>query len=194
MSRASSLRTSPTMMRSGRIRRALTTRSRWRTAPLPSMLGGRVSSRTTWRCRIINSAASSMVTTRSRFEIKPESTLRSVVLPAPVPPETMMFRRHATAARRNSSIGCVIVSRPTMSSAPTRPVRKRRIESDGPSIARGGMIALTREPSRNLASTIGLDSSMRRPTVLTMRSMICIRWRSSRKRMSVSSSRPSRST
>ena len=47
MSRASSLRTSPMTMRSGRIRRALTTRSRWRTAPLPSMLAGRVSRRTT---------------------------------------------------------------------------------------------------------------------------------------------------
>ena len=69
-------------------------------------------------------------------------------------------------------------------------MRKRRIESDGPSSASGGMIALTRDPSRSRASTIGLDSSMRRPTVLTMRSMICIRWRSSLKTMSVCSSRP----
>ena len=51
----------------------------------------------------------------------------------------------------------------------------------GPSSASGGMIALTREPSCSRASTIGLDSSMRRPTELTMRSMICIRWRSSLK-------------
>ncbi len=39
------------------------------------------------------------------------------------------------------------------------------------------MIALTREPSLRRASTIGLDSSMRRPTELTIRSMICSRWR-----------------
>ena len=65
MSSASSLRTSPTTMRSGRIRRALTTSSRCRTAPLPSMFAGRVSSRTTCRCRSLSSAASSIVTTRS---------------------------------------------------------------------------------------------------------------------------------
>ena len=50
----------------------------------------------------------------------------------------------------------------------------------GPSSASGGMMALTREPSGSRASTIGLDSSMRRPTELTMRSMICIRCVSSR--------------
>ena len=55
MSSASSLRTSPTTMRSGLIRRALTTSSRCRTAPLPSILAGRVSSRTTCRCRSFNS-------------------------------------------------------------------------------------------------------------------------------------------
>ena len=54
-------------------------------------------------------------------------------------------------------------------------MRNRRIDSDGPSTASGGMMALTRDPSCSRASTIGLDSSMRRPTVLTMRSMICIR-------------------
>ena len=45
MSSASSPRTSPTTMRSGRIRRALITSWRWRIAPLPSTFGGRVSSR-----------------------------------------------------------------------------------------------------------------------------------------------------
>ena len=62
-----------------------------------------------------------------------------------------------------------------------------------PSSASGGMIALTREPSARRASTIGLDSSMRRPTELTIRSMICCRWRSSLNVMSVGSSRPFRS-
>jgi hypothetical protein len=41
-----------------------------------------------------------------------------------------------------------------------------------PSSASGGVIALTREPSASRASTMGLDSSMRRPTELTIRSMI----------------------
>ena len=43
MSSASAPRHSPTMMRSGRMRRALRTRSRVVTSPTPSMFGGRVS-------------------------------------------------------------------------------------------------------------------------------------------------------
>ena len=39
-----------------------------------------------------------------------------------------------------------------------------RIVSCGPSIASGGMTAFTREPSGRRASTIGDDSSMRRPS------------------------------
>ena len=50
MSSASGPRDSPTMMRSGRIRRVLITRSRCVIAPAPSMLAGRVSRRTTWFC------------------------------------------------------------------------------------------------------------------------------------------------
>ncbi len=125
--------------------------------------------------------------------MKLDSAFSSVVLPAPVPPETMMFSRAATAPLRKSSIGCVRDSRPTRSCAPMRSVRKRRIDSTGPSSASGGMIALTREPSCRRASTIGLDSSMRRPTMLTMRSMMRNRCASFWKTMSVSSSRPSRS-
>ena len=34
-----------------------------------------------------------MVTMRSSLGMKPESTLSSVVLPEPVPPETTMFKR-----------------------------------------------------------------------------------------------------
>ncbi len=44
-----------------------------------------------------------------------------------------------------------------------------RIVSAGPSIASGGTMALTREPSARRASQIGEDSSTRRPTWLTMR-------------------------
>ncbi len=56
------------------------------------------------------------------------------------------------------------------------------------------MIALTREPSFRRASTIGDDSSMRRPTADTMRSMMFSRCASSLNRTSVSSSLPRRST
>ena len=70
------------------------------------MFAGRVSSRTTWRWRSLSSAASSIVTTRSCSPMKPDRMLSSVVLPAPVPPDTMTFSRQATAASRKSFI-CV---------------------------------------------------------------------------------------
>jgi len=44
-----------------------------------------------------------------------------------------------------------------------------RMVSEGPSIASGGTIALTREPSGRRASQIGEASSTRRPIWLTMR-------------------------
>ena len=93
MSSVSPARHSPMMMRSGRIRRALRTRSRVVMAPLPSIFGGRVSSRTTCSCCICNSAASSIVITRSSLGMKLESVFKSVVLPQPVPPEITMFSR-----------------------------------------------------------------------------------------------------
>ncbi|MNY30956.1 hypothetical protein D3C86_1650930 [compost metagenome] len=56
-------------------------------APVPSRLGGRLSSEMTWSWWSFSSAASSMVTMRSSLGMKPESTLSRVVLPEPVPPE-----------------------------------------------------------------------------------------------------------
>ena len=68
-----------------------------------------------------------------------------------------------------------------------------RIVKVGPPSASGGMIALTRQPSGRRASTIGDDSSMRRPTCETIRSMIRRRWASSTNVASVSSTLPPRS-
>ena len=50
MSRASPERHSPTMMRSGRMRRAFLTRSRMATWPRPSAFAGRASRLMTWGC------------------------------------------------------------------------------------------------------------------------------------------------
>ena len=66
--------------------------------------------------------------------------------------------------------------------------------SIGPSTASGGITAFTRDPSARRASTIGDDSSMRRPTWATMRSMTRRRWSLERKRASVDSITPWRST
>ncbi len=65
-----------------------------------------------------------------------------------------------------------------------------RIVSAVPSMASGGAITLTREPSGRRASQIGVDSSTRRPTWLTMRwQMLSSCWLS-RKRMPVCSTLP----
>ena len=93
MSKASSPRHSPRMMRSGRMRSAFLTSSRWRISPLPSMFGGRVSMRTTCGCCSCSSAASSMVIRRSFSEMNAESALSIVVLPEPVPPEMIVVTR-----------------------------------------------------------------------------------------------------
>ena len=65
MSSVSAPRTSPTMMRSGRMRSELRTRSRIETSPLPSTLDGRASSVTTCGCWRRSSALSSTVMMRS---------------------------------------------------------------------------------------------------------------------------------
>ena len=92
--------------------------------------------------------------------MKLESTLSSVVLPAPVPPLIRQFSRARTQCDRKSSIGRVSARSVTRSSAFSRSAGNRRIESSGPSTASGGMIALTREPSARRASTIGELSSI----------------------------------
>ncbi|MNZ98405.1 hypothetical protein D3C78_1176870 [compost metagenome] len=194
MSSASAPRTSPMTMRSGRMRRLLRTSSRWFTSPRPSMFGGRVSSRTTWGCCSCSSAESSMVTMRSLCGMKLDSTLSMVVLPVPVPPDTSTLRRPRTMALSTRAIAGVRAPRWIRLSVLSRSTAKRRIEILGPSMASGGMMALTREPSLSRASTSGEDSSMRRPRAETMRSMMLSRWWSSRKHTSVFCSLPKRST
>ena len=179
MSSASGPRASPTMIRSGRIRRALIIRSRDVTEPWPSMFDSRVSSLTICVCCSMSSAMSSIVTTRSVSGTKRESAFSSVVLPLPLPPEITMLRRARTHPPSSSSIGAVNVWLASNSSLlRTRPP-KRRIESEGPSSVTGGMAAVTREPSARRAATIGLASSMRRPAAATIFSMMCSRCLSS---------------
>ena len=61
----------------------------------------------------------------------------------------------------------------------------RRILTAGPSRASGGMMALTREPSGSRASSIGVLSSIRRPTLSAMRRITRIRCSLSRNVASV---------
>ena len=85
MSRASMPRTSPTMMRSGRMRRAFLTRS----ARLNSSSLSRreqLSSK-----NVFNSKVSSITTRRSVSGINPNKEFKSVVFPTPGPPAMMML-------------------------------------------------------------------------------------------------------
>src|SRR5205823_5929016 len=86
MSSASAPRTSPTMIRVGRMRSALRTRSRMLISPMPSTFLPRTCSATqSGNCRSsCSSGTSSTVTTRSSSAAMDEpSAVRSVDLPAP---------------------------------------------------------------------------------------------------------------
>ena len=112
-----------------------------------------------------------MVTMRSSPGMADDKTLSSVVLPEPVPPETRMLQRAITERRRKRAMRSSSEPSLIMSSTPSRLVGNLRMVTQGPRSATGGMTALTREPSGRRASTIGVDSSMRRPSGVTMRSM-----------------------
>ena len=88
--------------------------------------------------------------------------------------QNVQARFHAAAQKfqHRRSVSVLFWSKSSAVSG-SRP--KRRIERQGPSTASGGMMAFTREPSARRASTIGEDSSTRRPTAETMRSMMPIK-------------------
>ena len=194
MSSASAPRTSPTTIRSGRMRSAFTTSCLIVISPRPSRFGGRASSRTTCRWRSRSSAASSMVTIRSSPGIAPESAFSVVVLPEPVPPLTSTDARAATqsASSSASSAGSVPPATSSRSEKPCR--RKRRTVRHGPDSDSGGITTFTREPSASRASHSGDASSTLRPSGARIRSTACISSASEPKRTPVRSSRPRRST
>ena len=104
-----------------------------------------------------------------------------------------MLRRASTQARRKSNISGVAVPKPTRSLTVYGFAENFRTVMTGPVSESGGMIAFTRDPSGRRASTLGLDSSMRRPIGAMIRSMMCMTCSSFRKATFVSSSLPLRS-
>jgi hypothetical protein len=116
-----------------------------------------------------------------------------VVLPVPVPPEIRTFSFPFTQAATNCAAFALIDPKAIRSSIVYGSRENFRIVSVGPRSASGGMIALTRLPSGRRASTIGEDSSMRRPTCDTILSMIRRRWALSTNEIDVRSSLPLRS-
>ena len=194
MSKASGPRTSPMMMRSGRMRSALRTSSRCGTAPTPSILGARVSICTTCGCCSRSSTASSIVMMRSRLSMPRETALSKVVLPEPEPPQiSTLARIRATTSRKRAIAGDRLALR-TMSSSVRLYLGNLRIEIVPPLRTSGPSTMLTRLPSASRASTSGLASSMRRPTAAAMRCATLTTCWTSRKRAAVFSNLPSRST
>jgi hypothetical protein len=158
------------------------------------MFAGRDSSGITWSCWSWSSAASSIVTMRSSPGTKADRALRVVVFPVPVPPEMRTLSLPCTQAARKWA--ALDESEPKLirSSIVYGSRANFRIVRTGPRRESGGMIALTRLPSGSRASTIGEDSSTRRPTWETILSMMRRRCASSTKVDFESSIFPSRST
>ena len=97
-----------------------------------------------------------------------------------------MFSFPLTQAARNWAAFGVIDPKLIRSSIVYGSRENFRIVSVGPRRDRGGMMAFTRLPSGRRASTIGEDSSMRRPTWATILLMIRRRCDSSANRIGVS--------
>ncbi len=169
-SRHSAWRTSPTTIRCGRIRSASRTRLRSVTSPVPSRLGCLVCMRTMSGNRTLSSNTSSQVMTRSRAGTALSRQLSSVVLPAWVPPATTMFSPAATQAARNDAACRVTVPSPTSSSSVVARTTNFRMLTAQCSAVMSGMTTCSRLPSGSVASTKGLDKSMRLPELFSIRS------------------------
>ena len=162
----SSPRASPTTIRSGRSRSEVRTSCARSTAPGPSIVGGRASSRSAWGWRSGSSAVSSTITRRWDGSISATSAATSDVLPDDVAPATTRLQRAC-----NSSCSRATPTSSVNDSSGRIRRRNRRIDSAGPSTATGGSTAQTLAPSASRASTIGEVRSTRRPSGASTRSI-----------------------
>src|SRR6056297_401843 len=113
-----------------------------------------------------------MVTTRSPGGIKELNRFSSVVLPEPVPPEITIFFLYFTHILMKSTIDWFKLPNLTQSLLFNVSLANFRIVIQGPFNARGGITALTRDPSFRRASTMGELSSIRRPSGVIIRAII----------------------
>ena len=101
-----------------------------------------------------------MVIIRSSLPINELSTFKSVVLPLPVPPHTIIFNLPLTAPSKKIAISLVKLPTLKKSSILVIFLLNLRIVITGPLTDNGGITALILDPSFNLESTIGLEESI----------------------------------
>ena len=194
MSSASAPRASPTMMRSGRIRSELRTRSRILISPVPSMFGGRDSSEHTCSCQSLSSFASSIVTMRSSFGMNDDSDVqqRRLTGTGTAGDDDVQPAAHARVdevrdLRRERTERDEVADRVrVLRELPDREERVRRSRPGARPRSHGNRRADGRRPSATLSST-------RRPTSTTILSIVRRRWPSSTNSTSVRSILPRRS-
>ncbi len=167
-SRTSAPRHSPTIKRSGRMRRACRTSSARSTTPAPSRLPCLLWRPTAWGCAGLNSAASSTVTRRSPGSLRARRVESNVVLPVPVAPLMRKFIRPVTILRSVCPINGSTAPEDSSSSSENSRFRLILIDSSVPVVDSGGKTACTRNVSSR-TSTQGLPSSSRRPPAATRR-------------------------
>ena len=162
--------TSPTMIRSGLIRRDAFIRSLMVISLHPSTLAFLVSRLTRLGIFLIcSSALSSIVITRSVCGINPERTFRNVVFPEPVPPLTRILHPAFTSSFSWSLHSPVRAPMARSCSMVMGLGGNLLIVRIGPLIATGSSTTFTLAPSGSLASTMG-DASF---TTLLQPAVIC---------------------
>ena len=114
-----------------------------------------------------------MVTSLSPDEIYSDNIFKTVVLPDPVPPDTIIFFLVRTQAFKNSLIVKFKALNFNRSSVIRRVLPNFLIVRVGPVKDNGGIMALIRDPSARRASTIGFDSSILLPKGAIIRSITC---------------------
>lgn len=154
---------------SGRIRKDVLIKSRMVISRSPSRLAFLASSITRFSTRSsCNSALSSIVIIRSSAGINSDRAFNTVVFPDPVPPLTKMLYPAFTTFRKNAAASSLMEPHSRSCRIRTGSFGKRRIVITGPFSATGSSTILTRDPSANRASAMGLALDTLRLQKLTI--------------------------
>ena len=152
--------TSPTIILSGLILNVFLTSISIVTSPVPSKLGGLVNNLMTCSIGNCNSGVSSTVITLSVAGVKDAKTFKVDVLPEPVPPAINIFPGFApptpsTASHKKAATSLFIVPNFIRSRTVKGSFLNFLMVTEQPSMEIGGIVALTLEPSLNVASNKG---------------------------------------